>query len=319
MSTSNQPERKKFRVSLEDKVTGERFSLIVMANSTDEATHSLCGSLIGHDCRYNWRGSGPEYDDEPKKPDNAGPVVAIKTDREISGFGYEVQSAEGFYIGDICYALSEKVYHEVWGGSDYEDGAYTEPETGKRFAVAGTAHGDGGYKDNKGHLYGVDAGNIGIVPKELCESTEGGFYYACPGTAILVEDEGVFTIHLPDGEELTIDTNDDADEEDEEDDWMDNCESRSYDCDSCEKKERCPDKGLNGRPKWEEDEDGKLYRYDFGFNFNWLTCREENELTTVSLPAHSEKEARDKLDKLLGGYARARQIPIYLNNVEEYD
>ncbi len=279
MSTNNQPERKKFRVSLEDKITGERFSLIVMANSTDEATHSLCGSLIGHDCRYNWRGSGPEYDDEPKKPENAGPVRAIKTDREINGFGYEVQSAEGFYIGDICYALNEKVYHEVWGGSDYEDGVYTEPETGKRFAVAGTAHRGGGYKDNKGRHYCVDAGNIGIVPKELCENTEGGFYYACPGTAILVEEDGVFTIHLPDGEELTIDD----------------------------------------RPKCEEDEDGKMYRYDFGFNFNWLTCREENELTTISIPAHSENEARDKLDNLLGGYARARQIPIYLNNVEDYD
>lgn len=211
MSTNNQPERKKFRVSLEDKTTGECFGLIVMATSTDEATHSLGGSLIGHDCQYRWRGSKPEYDDEPKKSESRG---GITVDREISGFGYEVQSAEGFYIGDICYALSKKVYHEVWGGSDYEDGVYTEPVMGKRFAVAATAHGDGGYKDNKGHLYGVDAGNIGIVPKELCESTEGGFYYACPGTAILTANEGFFEIYLPDGEELEIDTTRESDEED---------------------------------------------------------------------------------------------------------
>lgn len=319
MSTNTQPERKKFRVSLEDKTTGERFSLIVMATSTDEATHSLCGSLIGHDCQYRWSGSVPEYDDEPKKTERHGGITA---DREISGFGYEIQSAEGFYIGDICYALSKKVYHEVWGGNDYEDGVYTEPETGKRFAVAGTAHGDGGYRDNKGHLYGVDAGNIGIVPKELCGSTEGGFYYACPGTAILVEDDGVFTIHLPDGEELEIDTNDEAgesDDEEDKDDWMDNCESKCFDCDSCRKNGDCPDQGIDGRPKWWEDEDGKLHRYDFGFNFNWMTNREENELTTISIPARSEKEARDKLDGLLGGYARVRQIPIYLNNVEDYD
>lgn len=317
MSTNNQPERKKFRVSLKDKTTGERIKLFVMATSTDEATHALCGSLIGHDCQYEWCGSGPEYDDEPKKNENRSGITA---DKEISGFGYEVRSAEGFYIGDICYALSEKVYHEVWGGHDYEDGKFTDPDSGNDFAVAGTAHGDGGYRDNEGHLYGVDAGNIGIVPKELCESTEGGFYYACPGTAIFVEDGGVFEIYLPDGKELTIDTNCEADEDDEdEDDWMDNCESRSYDCDSCEKNGDCPDQGIDGRPKWQEDEDGKMYRYDFGFNFNWLTNREENELTTISIPARSEKEARDKLDGLLGGYARARQTAIYLNNVEEYD
>ena len=214
MSTHNQPERKKFRVSLQDKETGERFSLIVMASGTDEATHSLCGSLIGPDCRYIWRGSGPEYDDEPKNTESRG---GITVDREISGFGHEVRSDEGFYIGDICYSLSDKVYREVWGGNGYEEGKYTEPTTGKDFAVGATAHGDGEYKDNMGHLYGVDAGNIGIVPKELCESTEGGFYYACPGTAVFVADKGSFEIYLPDGTEVFIETDSEADEEDEED------------------------------------------------------------------------------------------------------
>lgn len=33
-----------------------------------------------------------------------------------------VKSKIGFYIGDICYALPEHTYHEVWGGAHYAVG-----------------------------------------------------------------------------------------------------------------------------------------------------------------------------------------------------
>lgn len=83
-----------------------------------------------------------------------------------------IKSDKGFYVGDICYALAEDVYHGVWGGAGYEDGKHTDPATGRDFIVAGTADGDGEYNDQTGRLYPVDAGNIGIVPLELLDKGE---------------------------------------------------------------------------------------------------------------------------------------------------
>lgn len=78
-----------------------------------------------------------------------------------------VESTLGFYIGDICYVLSDEVYHDFWGTKkDYEDGVYELP-SGLKFAVASTAYGDGLYHDDNGNDYPVDAGVIGVVPHEL--------------------------------------------------------------------------------------------------------------------------------------------------------
>ena len=51
----------KFVVGLRRKDTGERLELIVTADNVDKATHSLCGTLIGYNCAYEWTGSGPWY------------------------------------------------------------------------------------------------------------------------------------------------------------------------------------------------------------------------------------------------------------------
>ena len=65
-----------------------------------------------------------------------------------------------YFIGDICYALKEDEYYEIWGNqNNYEDGSYDG------FAVAGTAYGDGVYTGTDGVDYGVDAGVIGVVEK----------------------------------------------------------------------------------------------------------------------------------------------------------
>ena len=34
----------------------------------------------------------------------------------------KIKSEKGFYVGDICYALSDDTYDGVWGGAGYEDG-----------------------------------------------------------------------------------------------------------------------------------------------------------------------------------------------------
>lgn len=63
-----------------------------------------------------------------------------------------------YFIGDICYALPDKIYDEVWGDKyQYENGSY------EGFAVHGTAYGDGTYEGTDGVSYGVDAGVIGIT------------------------------------------------------------------------------------------------------------------------------------------------------------
>lgn len=143
----------------------------------------------------------------------------------------EIRSEKGFYIGDICYVLGERLYHGVWGDKyGFNDGTFTDPETGLQVAVAGTAYGDGTYTGSDGTEYPVDAGNIGLVPLELVAERSGleeGKVVETPGTAIFEATDGFFEINLPDGQTITIDTADDSywygsnsdDDDDEEDDW----------------------------------------------------------------------------------------------------
>lgn len=51
----------------------------------------------------------------------------------------EIFSKKGFFIGDLCYVLSDEIYHEFWGRIfAYKDGVY-ETENNLKFAVSGTA------------------------------------------------------------------------------------------------------------------------------------------------------------------------------------
>ena len=143
-----------------------------------------------------------------------------------------IRSEKGFYVGDICYALNEQVYDDVWGGAGYKDGIHEVPGTGHKFAVAGTAYGDGTYIDDAGREYGVDAGNIGLVAGEIVEDTQGGHYFEGPGEATYSAENGFFCITLPDGKTICINTayepEEDYDdgyyEEDDDDDDYDDYE-----------------------------------------------------------------------------------------------
>jgi hypothetical protein len=85
-----------------------------------------------------------------------------------------------YYIGDLCYALDDKVYDSIFGNvGGYDDGVYkckTDPSV--FFMVAGTAYGDGEYRGNDDRSFFVDAGIIGILPLSCAtRGTEGGNVY----------------------------------------------------------------------------------------------------------------------------------------------
>ncbi len=141
----------------------------------------------------------------------------------------KVKSNKGFYLGDVCYVLSEDVYDQVWGEeNNYEDGIIEVPGTDCCFGVASTAYGDGGYYDGESHEYGVDAGVIGLVPLELVEKEDGlefGRVFGEIGTAEFEADEGKFFVTLPSGKIVIIDTKgedevyEDKEEEPNDDGW----------------------------------------------------------------------------------------------------
>lgn len=134
---------------------------------------------------------------------------------EIKG---KVESKKGFYIGDICYVLSDTIYSEFWGNMHgYEDGIFEVPGSEFKFAVAGTAYGDGIYYDEELNAYGVDAGVIGLVPIELVgkNGLHLGRVIKGEGVATFEAEKGKFYIRTPDGTSIYINTDDDDDEEED--------------------------------------------------------------------------------------------------------
>ena len=131
----------------------------------------------------NWKGyweaaCTPTFRVEEDK--NAPPVRRLKEDdwtaQEI--FRFTAPAGE-YYIGDLCYVLSDEVYDTIFGGlGGYDSGLYKEKGTERFFLVDNTAYGDGLYHGNDGKEFGVDAGIIGICPKSLCSKDgNGGQFY----------------------------------------------------------------------------------------------------------------------------------------------
>lgn len=78
---------------------------------------------------------------------------------------FKINVTGKMYIGDLCYALDDDVYHGVWGANDYKDDAYKTDDG--EFAMVGTAFGDGSYGSTIGFEFPVDAGIIGICDGKL--------------------------------------------------------------------------------------------------------------------------------------------------------
>ena len=120
-----------------------------------------------------------------------------------------------YYIGDLCYALHQSTYDQVFGGSGYESGLY-ECADGF-FMVDGTAYGDGAYKGTDGKEYLVDAGIIGIASWKVVDkenpSLSGGHIHTFRDPVQIRFRAGVFEFTSP-NDHLKINTqgNDDDDE-----------------------------------------------------------------------------------------------------------
>lgn len=70
-----------------------------------------------------------------------------------------------YYVGDLCYVMDEdwdEVLSLIIKGNEVLDGEFSLKD-GRRFAIYSTAWGDGGYYDQFGNEYGVDAGSIGCI------------------------------------------------------------------------------------------------------------------------------------------------------------
>ena len=138
---------------------------------------------------------------------------------------FKINVKNGFYIGDLCYALNKKVYDEVWGSNNYEDGRYTDPETKAEFAMVGTAFGDGEYDSSDGVAFPVDAGIIGVADLAICDGNT-SFGKVVPdysGAVLIRYENGTITVSWkPDKyySFIEIYTCDEEDyDEDEEEDW----------------------------------------------------------------------------------------------------
>lgn len=78
--------------------------------------------------------------------------------------------AGDYWVGDPCYFIHEDSWHQ-WldaagtGNRDTPDPLVAAVPGSELVAVGvSTAWGDGTYKDDEGHGYGVDAGLLGAVP-----------------------------------------------------------------------------------------------------------------------------------------------------------
>jgi len=75
-----------------------------------------------------------------------------------------------YWCGDLCYVINDR-WDEVCSllfppnkeGNHRENEGELELKDGTKFAIYGTAWGDGSYEDNLGNEYGVDAGVIGCI------------------------------------------------------------------------------------------------------------------------------------------------------------
>jgi hypothetical protein len=71
-----------------------------------------------------------------------------------------------YYIGDLCYAMKDEVYQDIWCSKfRNEDGVYKNTH-GAHFAMRGTSW-DGDFQSDS-KTYTVDAGHIGIAHESLC-------------------------------------------------------------------------------------------------------------------------------------------------------
>ena len=132
-----------------------------------------------------------------------------------------------YYIGDPCYVINKDWLDVLEQNSYFDDDIQEQKVKGFDVAIGATKHGDGLYSDNFFNEYGVDAGLIGIVPKELIpyvNDDDEAEKMIANGAGYLYYFDKPFSVYIDDGYyefgNIKIDT-EDWDEEFDEDEWND--------------------------------------------------------------------------------------------------
>ena len=169
---------------------------------------------------------------------------------------FKINVKNGFYIGDLCYALDDGVYFAVWGENNFEDGQYTDPETKAEFAMVGTAEGDGEYESSEeGLSFPVDAGIIGIADLSICTKDPlrkkdiscGKVVPDYSGIVFIEYNDGTITVSWGDGDDYKeIDIYTGYDDHDEDEEYYDEEEGS-------DEEERYDEDGDYGEDEEEED------------------------------------------------------------------
>jgi hypothetical protein len=82
-----------------------------------------------------------------------------------------------YYIGDLCYAMPDEIYHDIWDDKfNFNDGCYKRAAAGPEdmdvyFAMRGTG-GDGEMIGSDGKRFMIDAGHIGIASVSICTKAD---------------------------------------------------------------------------------------------------------------------------------------------------
>jgi len=137
-----------------------------------------------------------------------------------------MMQAGKYYVGDLCYVLSDKDWSDVCKLTIADDrtlqGEFNLPD-GRRFAIFSTAYGDGEYSDQLGNGYFVDSGTLGCI---LLDSISADKYDDISDLGAIVTFDNDFDVVEDHGQisfgHLTIETNDNDwndEEEDVFDDW----------------------------------------------------------------------------------------------------
>ena len=121
-----------------------------------------------------------------------------------------IRSDKGFFVGDISYVLSSRLYYGLLGDElDYPTGVI-HISGGDCIGVAYTGLETGVFVDNKDNRYCVDSGMLGIVPLELVKDERTDIGLIVPESGIVWFShnfDGMFDFYLPPHTHIHLDTN----------------------------------------------------------------------------------------------------------------
>ena len=121
-----------------------------------------------------------------------------------SSFRNIEMKGDRMFIGDICYALDDDIYYNIWGKEmAWEDGVIHKDGEACSVVVS-TRYGDGIYPDEHDNDFPVDAGVIGVTSslyQDKYKALSGGKIIDVPSKVAVVSveyDDGYIYIEVKD-------------------------------------------------------------------------------------------------------------------------